>query len=133
MKHRRWIVILILTLVSSHALAQAHHDASVSSTVPDSARFEVVQSPLLVRLTFLFDRYTGETWQFVTTKAGGFAWEHVNRMPQPNDTKETGKVNYQIFLSGVRAQITLLVNTNTGVSWYVVEDPKNGVFWQPME
>jgi hypothetical protein len=88
---------------------------------------------MLAKLTFRLDRYTGDTWLFVTTKDDGFAWERMVRISLPNDTKVPGKVNYQIFLSGIRAQISVLMNTNTGVSWYVAEDPKEGVFWSPMQ
>jgi len=104
-----------------------------STTVPESARFEVVQSPLLAKLAFRLDRYTGETWQFVSTQDKSYAWQRIKRIALPNDTKTTGKVNYQIFLSGIRVQVTILMNTTTGASWYIAEDPKEGVFWSPME
>ncbi len=104
-----------------------------SSTVPEYARFEIVQSSLLAKLTLRLDRVTGETWQFVETKGGSYAWQRMPRIKMPNDTKLPNKVNYQIFLSGIRAQLTVLMNTNTGVSWYVAEDPKEGEFWSPME
>ena len=104
-----------------------------STTVPESARFEVVQSPLLAKLAFRLDRYTGETWQFVSTQDNSYAWQRIERIALPNDTKPAGKVNYQIFLSGIRAQISILMNTTTGASWYIAEDPKEGVFWSPMK
>jgi hypothetical protein len=101
--------------------------------VPDYARFEVVQSPLLAKLTIRLDRFTGDTWQFVEDKKGDYAWQRMQRINIPNDTKLPGKVNYQIFLSGIRAQITVLMNTNTGASWYIAVDSKEGEFWNPME
>jgi hypothetical protein len=127
------LAALMLAVFSRHASAQADHQTSLSSTVPDAARFEVVQSPMLAKLTFRLDRFTGETWLFVTTKDNSYAWERVNKIPLPDDTKVPEKVNYQIFLSGIRAQVTVLVNINTGASWYVAEDPKTGVFWSPMQ
>ena len=104
-----------------------------STTVPESAIFEVVQSPLLAKLAFRLDRYTGETWQFVSTQDKSYAWQRIKRIAVPNDTKTTGKVNYQIFLSGIRVQVTILMNTTTGASWYIAEDPKEGVFRSTME
>lgn len=112
--------------------AQGENATSLSSTVPDSARFEVVQSPLLAKLTFRIDRFTGDTWQFVSTKDKSYEWERIKRIAVQNDTKVPGKVNYQIFLSGIRAQITVLMNTTTGASWYIAEDSK-GIFWSPMD
>lgn len=106
---------------------------SASSTVPASARFEIVQSPLLAKLAFRLDRYTGETWQFVKDTKGGYGWQRVQKIDVPNDVKVPDRVNYQIFMSGILAQVTLLINTNTGVSWYIAEDPRQGIFWSPME
>jgi hypothetical protein len=78
------------------------------------------------------DRFTGDTWQFVEKAGGGYTWQRIQRIDVANDTKVNGKVNYQIFLSGMRAQVTVLINTNTGVSWVIVEDPKEGIFWKPV-
>ena len=118
----------MLAVASSPLWAQGENATSLSSTVPDSARFEVVQSPLLAKLTLRLDRFTGDTWQFVSTKDKSYTWKHIQRIAVQNDTKVPGKVNYQIFLSGSRAQITILMNTTTGASWYIAEDPKEGFF-----
>lgn len=123
----------MLAVASSPLWAQGENATSLSSTVPDSARFEVVQSPLLAKLTLRLDRFTGDTWQFVSTKDKSYTWERIKRVAVQNDTKVPGKVNYQIFLSGIRAQITILMNTTTGASWYIAEDPKEGNFWSPMD
>ncbi len=123
----------LLTFPSPPLLAQGENATSQSSSVPDSARFELIQSPLLAKLTFRLDRFTGDTWQFVSTKDKSYTWERIKRIAAQNDVKVPGKVNYQIFLSGIRAQVTVLMNTNTGTSWNIAEDPKEGVFWSPME
>lgn len=133
MKRALFLTGCLLVLWVSPSFAQEQNAVSLSSTVPDSARFEVVQSPLLAKLTFRLDRFTGETWQFVSTQNGGYTWQRIERIPLPNDTKMSGKVNYQMFLSGIRAQVTVLMNTNTGASWYIAEDPKKGIFWSPMK
>ena len=131
---RKTIFLLAFFSVLAASLVVAQENAvSLSSAVPDSARFQVVQSPLLAKLAFRLDRFTGDTWQFVSKQKGGFAWQRVERIELPNDTKVPGKVNYQIFLSGLRAQVTVMINTNTGASWYIAEDPKEGVFWSPID
>ena len=126
------ITLLLLLLVASNVSAQ-DYNVHQSTTVPPSARFEVVQSPLLARLAFKLDRFTGDTWQFVEARGGGYAWQKILRIDVPNNTTRDGSVNYQIFLSSARAQMTILINTNTGVSWYIAEDPEEGVFWRPMD
>ena len=129
----RLILGCLFVLFSSTLLAAGENTTHQSTTVPDSARFEIVQSPLLAKLAFRLDRFTGETWQFVSTLDNSYAWQRIKRISLQNDTKNTGKVNYQVFLSGIRAQVTILMNTTTGASWYIAEDPKEGVFWSPME
>lgn len=132
MRSKIFLLASFFALATSPVAAQGN-PVNLSSTVPDSSRFEVVQSPLLTKLAFRLDRFTGDTWQFVSKKNGGFAWQRVKRIQLPNDIKVPGKVNYQIFLSGLRAQVTVLINTNTGESWYIAEDPEEGTFWCPID
>ena len=133
MKFTYLTICCLLAFSSSPIWAESDSATNQSTTVPDSARFEIVQSPLLAKLAFRLDRFTGETWQFVSTKDDSYAWQRIKRIPLQNDTKVTGKANYQIFLSGIRAQVTILMNTTTGASWYIAEAPKEGIFWSPME
>ncbi|TAM27239.1 MAG: hypothetical protein EPN62_00175 [Candidimonas sp.] len=130
---RSTIATLCFCLTPILAFAQQRTLSSLSTTVPNYAKYEIVQSPLLARLTIRLDRFTGETWQFVNTAKKSFAWQLMPRISMAHDEKIPGKVNYQIFVSGIRAQITILMNTNTGTSWYIVEDPKAGDFWTPMQ
>ena len=133
MRFLRFLLFLFVAVVlTSASLAAQERPASTSSAVPDTVRYQVVQSPMLAKLTFRLDRFTGDTWQFVEKAGGGFTWQRIQRIDVANDTKVNGKVNYQIFLSGILAQVTVLINTNTGASWVIVEDPKEGVFWSPV-
>lgn len=132
MKRAIALVVFAVVIANSPVLAQVESVTNASTTVPESARFEVVQSPLLAKLAFRLDRFTGDTWQFVSKKDGGYAWQKIKRITIPNDVRTPGKINYQVFLSGIRAQVTILMNTNTGVSWYIAEDPEEGIFWSPM-
>jgi hypothetical protein len=133
MKFMGLTICCVLALTGAPVWAQSNSATHQSTTVSDTARFEIVQSPLLAKLAFRLDRFTGDTWQFVSTQDNSYAWQRIKRIPFLNDTKAPGKVNYQIFMSGIRAQVTILMNTTTGASWYVAEDPKDGVFWSPME
>jgi len=107
---------------------------SQSTVVPDYARYQIVQSPILAKLTIRLDRFTGQTWQFSSTAEGGYAWGLMKRNEaSTSDIKVPGKVNYQIFMSGILAQVSILINTNTGASWCIAQDPKLGEFWSPMD
>lgn len=113
--------------------AQEQNALSVASPIPDSARFLLIQSPILAKLTFRVDRFTGDTWQLVITPEGNFTWQQIKRISLPDDEKIFGRVNYQIFLSGMLAKITVLMNTNTGASWHITEDSAGGIFWNPLK
>jgi hypothetical protein len=133
MKLKGLIICCLFAFICSPVWAQSVSATHQSTTVSDTARFEIVQSPLLAKLAIRLDRFSGDTWQFVSTQDNSYAWQRIERISLPNDTKIPGKVNYQIFMSGIRAQVTVLMNTTTGASWYVAEDPKEGVFWSPMK
>jgi hypothetical protein len=49
----------------------------VSDAPAKSDRFQMVQSPMMARLTFKLDSYTGEIWQLVVDKRGVPKWEPV--------------------------------------------------------
>jgi hypothetical protein len=52
---------------------------------------------------------------------------------QAGDKAVPGRVNYQIFTSGVSLKYTFLLNVNTGVSWVLAENKENKeLIWQAM-
>lgn len=79
------------------------------------------------------DRHTGRTWQFVEKEGGGYAWQTVFWENADTAKSDSGKAGYQIFASGILAKQTVLINTDTGVSWYIAEDPESGLFWTLLE
>jgi hypothetical protein len=75
-------LVLCLGLLAASPLPAQKNTTSVSSTVPDRARFEILESPLLATLTFRLDRFTGDTWQLVSTKDSTYAWQPVPQRAQ---------------------------------------------------
>jgi hypothetical protein len=59
---------LFTFLLSSIVGAQEPSDIHQHTTPPVGARFEVLQSELAAKWTFLLDRYTGRVSQLVKTK-----------------------------------------------------------------
>ena len=130
---RQIVFALGLSLVPVLAFAQDATRPSASTTVPSYGRYEIVQSPLVASLTIRLDRFTGSTWQFVTTKNGDFAWQLLPRVGADAQKLIQGRVNYQLFTSGIVVKVTILMNVNTGQSWYIAEDSKKGELWAPMQ
>ena len=59
-------------------------DRQAVSTQMNKARFEVIQSPIARRYTFLLDKVEGKVFQLVQTRTGGDSWEEMTVYPKDN-------------------------------------------------
>ena len=121
--------LLVCILFAPFVINAQESTYHVSTSVPDTARFEIVQSSVLVRLTFRIDKHTGRNWHVAEKTDGAFVWEEMYREGADDDQSDSEKPHYQIFSSGILAKQTILMNTDTGESWYVVEDSDSELFW----
>jgi hypothetical protein len=123
------LTLCLSLLFTFTAKAQELDHQSVSTAPPPNAHFEIIQSPFLARLTFRLDRYTGHVDQLVATKENDLTWDAMAVIGLPRPSLEA-RPKYQIFMSGMLARITLLINTDTGQTWQLMEDTKtNETFW----
>ena len=100
---------------------------------PIEARFEIIQSSFIAKMTLRLDRYNGNTDQMISRVDSTTGWQQIQRRPHRDaDTRIAGRANYQIFTSGIAARYTFLINTTTGATWQLVEDPASGWFWTPI-
>lgn len=104
-----------------------------STTPPVEARYEIVQSSFVARLTLRLDRFSGVVDQLMSRPDSTIGWEPiVRRSHRDPDTQVAGRANYQIFTSGIAIRYTFLINVNTGTTWELVEDRVAGWFWMPI-
>jgi hypothetical protein len=104
-----------------------------TSGVAADARFELLQSALTAKLTLRIDRYTGFTWQMVLRPDSAVGWAPMLRLSHAEpDTRLGSRVNYQVFTSGLGLSFTFLMNVQTGATWQLKEDPKQGWYWDPI-
>ena len=108
------LAVLLCSAIGSKAWAKGDFKPSAATTIPESSRFEVVQSNLAPKWTFLLDRHEGRVYQLVVTKYGNNAWEGMLVVGSPVPYK---KATYQIFASGLSARFTFLVDTESGNTW----------------
>jgi len=125
------LLILIFVLFEEQIFALDVYRSQISS-VPDSSRFEIIQSELAAKITLKIDKYTGNIFQLVTSNKG-LSWQLIPAEKHSKDTKKVNKANYQLFTSGLAIKMTYLLNINTGATWVLSEDNKIGVFWKAME
>lgn len=136
----RTILALAIIAFSNMANAQAYslNESSLRSheatLVPSSSRFELVQSHIAARNTFRLDKYTGTVYQIVQNPDGDLYCKELKRNTHPMDVVEDGKVNYQIFTSGIAVRFTFLMNVNTGATWQLTQDTKTEIlYWSPLK
>lgn len=105
-------VVFLGGMVSS-VFAEPRIHQSTSS--PPDARFEIIQSPISAKWTFLLGRFTGQSFQLVKTDVGN-AWLSV---PSQDPPKPSGpmKPRYAIFTSRLAARYTFMLNADTGRTW----------------
>lgn len=74
---KKYILVLGLCLTCAlNANAQyPTHSPSVSTIATDSARYEIIQSPLKRSLTLLLDKFTGSVYQLVRTSTDDLTWD----------------------------------------------------------
>ena len=133
---RRLSLAIVAALLFTPELAQTQNPPGQhqATAPPIEARFEILQSSIVAKMTLRLDRYTGQVDQLVVQPDSSVAWQQVPRKthPRDQDTRVAGRANYQVFTSGIAARYTFLINTTTGATWELVEDPASGWFWTPV-
>lgn len=129
------MILCLLMLSISQAQLADITQPNQKSSVPNDSRFEIVQSTISARLTFLLDKYTGIVYQEVKDKDGNVNWEEMKRIHKYFDTEANpNKANYQLFTSGLAVRFTFLTNINTGTTWVLTQDSETKEeYWAPME
>src|SRR6185312_1307599 len=100
--------------------------ASSSSTPPYAGpRYILVQSTITAKGTYKLDTYTGKVYQLQEDRSKTDQWVKLKRVPllPGMDSTVEGRPNYHLFLSTIAMRFTYLINTNTGDTWELVEDP----------
>lgn len=135
-RHHRLLTAGLFVLVSvARAGAQDAPVQHVLSSQPPGARYEIVQSTLAARWTFLLDRYSGTVHLMTVDNDKNATWTVVPRAASDR-TREAqiaiGEPRYQIFLSGLVARDTFLIDSMTGDTWVLVgtTDEKPAFSWR---
>lgn len=112
------LVLLFFCVLSLLSASAADHETSVRTSV-DKGRYEIVQSGISRRLTFLLDKYTGDVYHNELDK---LVWRKMIRIGESKDASPQTKINYQLFLGGISARDVFLLNINTGQTWHLYQD-----------
>jgi hypothetical protein len=130
------LTLSVLALFSLPAIAQenTHIYTNQKTDIPEDARYEFVQSTLAAKATLKFDRFTGNTYQIVMRADSSLTWQRIDLSPHSGDVGQNkGKVNYQLFLSGLAMRFTFLMNIRSGAVWQLVTTSTDDLIWEPIE
>jgi hypothetical protein len=113
------ILIIIFAILSPNVYSQPK-DVNVhnSTALSSQAKYEIVQSSLAARFTFRVDKVCGNISQLVLNKNDDLFWESMSIVKLPSCNND-GKIRYQLFLSGIAARHTFLMNTDNGKTWQI--------------
>lgn len=90
-------------------------------------------SELGVKISFKFDKYTGNIYQMVRAEDKSLTWQPMKKEETINDTQKPDTINYQLFSSGLGIKYTFILNTNTGLVWQLVHDDNEVLSFQIMK
>jgi len=96
-------------------------------------RWEFFMSEIAAKVSFKIDKFTGDVFQLVQRTNGTLTWELIIKENNSKDIKKQDSINYQLFSSGLGIRHTYLLNTNTGVTWQLVESKKGGWYFETVE
>jgi len=61
-------------------------------------------------------------------------WQSITRADTGGDITISNQVNYQVFMSGIAAKHTYLINVNSGRTWQLCEVSGEGSLrWEPIK
>ena len=131
---KRIILTQFLILIMFKCWSQDVYSHQFSS-VPDNARYEIIQSERGARYTLKIDKYSGKVFQMVLKEDSDLTWEPIMILEEFTKEETTdGKVNFQVFISGLGARFIFLLQIDTGKTWQLAEDTNSGLnFWKLIE
>jgi len=104
--------------LSSAQSEDRHDEHTVTSSALSSSRFEIVQSTLTALQTFKLDKQTGNVQLLIKKLDGSDGWEDLEVVGLKAGAPKGN--HYQIFMSGMAAKFTFLLDTDTGACWHFV-------------
>ena len=132
---KKFIAVLAFVSLSLSSFADVNARAVRSSV--EGGRYEIVQSEITRKHTFLIDKKSGWTAQLQVDSEGNKTWVGMRCLeaydPGDSERNENHDINYQIFMSGTAAEDCFLLNIHTGKIWQLFRDPEwKDLYWAPI-
>lgn len=124
------VFIFLCLIMFSPTFGQENY--SNQSTSFCGGRWEIFMSELGAKVSFKFDKYTGNIYQMVRAEDKSLTWQPMKKEESIKDIQKPDIINYQLFSSGLGIKYTLILNTNTGLVWQLVHDDNEVLSFQIM-
>jgi len=122
------VFLFILWFISLSSSAIEKNQAVKTST--EGGRYEIVQSEILRKCCFKLDKYTGDVYQLVLNSNGEVTWQKMLVIGLSYDEIEKDTVNFQIFMSGIAASDSFMINIHTGRTYQLYSDANTDeLYW----
>ena len=126
------LLLSVLVFFSSLTFAQGITvKPNFQTEPPQNSRFEMIQSGIGARFTYRLDKFTGRVWQYVKGANDEDGWQEMIISPKPT---ASSKPKFQIYLSGIGARYSFLIDNDNGNTWVIVaiklKDGSDGSAWQ---
>jgi len=127
---KKIILAVAICIVFSHGIFALDANNHERTTTPQDARYEIIQSPLVVRHTFRLDRFAGNIAQLVLVD-DNLTWVemYINDFPKIENPTVP---RFQIFTSGIVVRNTFLIDTKTGSTWVLTQRFDGILIWEPL-
>jgi hypothetical protein len=128
---KKTITTVAICIIFSHGIFALDAQNHESTTTPQGARYEIVQSPLVVRYTFRLDRFAGNVAQLVLVD-NNMTWMEMyindfSKIEKPTEPR------FQIFASGLAVRNTFLIDTKTGNTWVLTQRFDGVLVWELLQ
>nr|WP_199001864.1 hypothetical protein [Flavobacterium sp. ASV13] len=124
-------ILLIFITLSFSAFSQQNGTNQATSLC--NGHWEFFMSDVAAKYTFKVDKFTGDVYQFVQKEDKTYTWQFIEKETSNRDIVKQDSINYQLFSSGLGIRFTFLLNINSGLTWQLVRDEKEGYFFHKIE
>lgn len=114
-------VFIFFCLIIFFPLFGQEHSSNQSTSFC-GGRWEIFMSEVGAKISFKFDKYTGDIYQMVRAEDNSLIWQPMKKEESSKDIQKTDIINYQLFSSGLGIKYTFILNTNSGLVWQLVSN-----------
>lgn len=127
MDMKRILAITCLIWITLSTFAQVDTRPAVSSSLTGD-RFEIIQSPIILRQVFRLDKFTGDVYVISDTGDDEIQWKKIDNplLEFYGKLDDKKSISYQLFISGATVRYCFLMNIKNGMTYILSKGTDTG-------